>query len=300
MPIFKSLQQKLCGRTPDAHDAKAEQQVSASHASTDNIEVPAASHQTPPPPPPPQTHLHYIRTQWTENSTAADTIDSEDLRESPNGPAHIVDNLNVQELESEMSHTDESVYHMRSAQFPTLQPPPPSPALQLPHPLAKSNETTTTKPAMPPKSHPKRYNPPFSGDSDDSDDSEWRVSAARLHKRSASLRNLGATHLRDRHYPQTRLTTPQQALLATLQQANVDLRALELENDAVMDGVRMVRRRANMLQGELTLRRIRNERTKTSMDELRAEISRQRTELNEERKQIEANLEHFRRSQRQP
>ncbi|RMZ80498.1 hypothetical protein DV737_g2947, partial [Chaetothyriales sp. CBS 132003] len=247
MPVLKSLQQKVYGRKSDAAYAKTERQVYG-----DNSEAPAANHQTPPPLPPAQTHLHYVRTQWTDSSTAADTVDSEDLRVSPNGPTRIVDNLNVQELDSEMSHTDESP-------------------------------------------RPKRYNPPFSGDSDDSDDEEWRVNAARSHKRSASLRNLSATRLRDRHYLQTRLTSPQQALLATLQQAQVDLRALELENDAVMDGLRMVRRRAKMLQGELTLRRIRNEQTKTSMDDLHAEINRQRAELDEEKKQIEADLERFHR-----
>ncbi|RMD40652.1 hypothetical protein DV735_g4464, partial [Chaetothyriales sp. CBS 134920] len=264
MPVLRSLQQKLRGRKADSHSSQANHQ--------------------------------YVRTQWTDSSLAADTIDSEDVRQSPNGPTRIVDNMNVQELDSEMSQTDESIYYMRSGRLRPLSPPPPTPSRLQPAPPVGDNTTPHRKYNNTPL-HPKQYNPPFTGDSD-SDGEGWRVSAARSHMRSASLRNLSPTHLRDRHYLQTRLTTPQQALVDTLQQAQVDLRALELENDTIMDGLRMVRRRANMLQGELALCRIRNEQTQASMDGLRDEINRQRAELDEERRKVEVDLERVRRERR--
>ncbi|RMZ78582.1 hypothetical protein DV738_g3799, partial [Chaetothyriales sp. CBS 135597] len=270
MPISRSLKKTLLGRKSDINSTKGDQYVSPLPASGHSHEETAGSHQTRAPLFPLRTDLHYVQTQWTDNSAAADTIDSEDVRQSPNGPTRIIDNLNVQELDSEMSHTDESIYYMRSGRLRPLPPLSPIPPLMLPVLPVENNDTTPVKPAISSTQHPKH----------------------------ASLRNLSASHLRDRHYLETRLTTPQQALLATLQQAQVELRALELENDAVMDGLRMMRRRANMLQGELASRRIRNKQTKTSMDELRAEIDRQRTELEEERRKVEADLERFRRSRR--
>ena len=256
MPLFGNLLQKL--RLRQTNDRK-----DPNGATLDTFEqVPTFSQQDPVMSTTRETAFTYIQTQWVDNSILADTVDSEDMRRSPNGPTRIHDNFNMREIDTDMSTTDESVYYMENGRVKPKDPQ-----------LAAAGAVSGGQPH-----NGKRYNPAFRREAQE----DWRLRAARNLKGTGSLRSFSDDHLRDRHLFQSRTQAPQAALGAAWQQTQNEMRALHLENEAVTDAAAHAVRQADMMEGELIALDVKTQKMKARVEELRKRVEKRKAEVAKE------------------